>query len=34
MPGSSRIPQSLRGSLESVKRRRQALSLSVINLDL
>ncbi|KAH0490006.1 hypothetical protein TgHK011_001492 [Trichoderma gracile] len=34
MPGSSRIPQSLRGSLESVKRRRQALSLSLINLDL
>lgn len=34
MPGSSRIPQSLRGSLESVKRRKQALSLNMLNLEL
>ena len=34
MPGSSRMPVSLRSSLESVKRRRQALSLDLLNLDL
>ncbi|KAH7319655.1 glutamate decarboxylase/PLP-dependent protein [Stachybotrys elegans] len=34
MPGSSRMPVSLRASLESVKLRRQALSLDLLNLDL
>ncbi|KFA79726.1 hypothetical protein S40288_00687 [Stachybotrys chartarum IBT 40288] len=34
MPGSSRMPVSLRASLESVKRRRQAISLDLLNLDL
>ncbi|KAJ6440745.1 sphinganine-1-phosphate aldolase BST1 [Purpureocillium lavendulum] len=34
MPGSSRMPVSLRGGFESVKRRRPALALSMINLDL
>ncbi|KAK5989295.1 Sphingosine-1-phosphate lyase [Cladobotryum mycophilum] len=34
MPGSSRMPVSLRGSFESVKRRRQALSINMINLEL
>ena len=33
MPGSSRMPVSLRGSFESVKRRRPALALSLINLE-
>ncbi|KOS18559.1 Sphingosine-1-phosphate lyase [Escovopsis weberi] len=34
MPGSSRMPVSLRGGFESVKRQRQALSLSMINVEL
>ncbi|RDA91966.1 hypothetical protein CP533_1365 [Ophiocordyceps camponoti-saundersi (nom. inval.)] len=34
MPGSSRMPISLRGGLESVKRRRPALSLSLLSPDL
>ncbi|KAH8174881.1 pyridoxal-dependent decarboxylase conserved domain-containing protein [Sarocladium implicatum] len=34
MPGSSRMPVSLRNGLESVKRRRHALTWDLINLDL
>ncbi|KAF7563095.1 hypothetical protein G7046_g1034 [Stylonectria norvegica] len=34
MPGSSRMPISLRGSIESVKRRRHDISWSLLNLDL
>ncbi|KAI5457408.1 pyridoxal phosphate-dependent transferase [Mariannaea sp. PMI_226] len=34
MPGSSRLPASLRGSFESVRRRRHEFSWALINLDL
>lgn len=34
MPGSSRMPISLRASFESVKKRKPKLTLDMINLDL